>query len=255
MNMLSCSDLDVAIGDVQICHNLTLSMAAGQCWGILGRNGVGKTTLLHTLANLHKPRRGEVQLLGRALAEMPRRQLARTLALLIQSDQHPFPASVLETALMGRHPYISPWRSETEADLRIALEALQAVAMDTMADRQIDTLSGGERQRLALAAILAQAPQVVLLDEPTNHLDLHFQVSLLNLFTQKNRSEQKLLLMTLHDLNLAARFCDHLILLLGDGEVIFGPAEDMLHPELLQRLYRHSIVKVQTDHGYAFIPK
>lgn len=254
MTLLSCVNLGIAIGGKTVCQNLDITFEPGQCWGILGQNGVGKTTLLHTLANLRTAEKGMVKLHDKAVNDWPRRKLAQTLGVLIQDNHDPFPATVLETALVGRHPYTPAWRMETAEDIALAKSALQAVALESLADRQVDTLSGGERQRLALAGILTQAPQVLLLDEPTNHLDLHFQVSLLELFTQTVRDQRTLLLMTLHDINLAARFCDHLILLLGDGEVAYGTTDEMLSEEYLHRLYKHCIVEIESDRGRAFLP-
>ena len=254
MSLLSCKDLTLNIGGKTVCQNFSLSFESGQCWGILGQNGVGKTTLLHTLANLHSSEQGVVKLRGKDVAHWPRRQFAQTLGVLIQDNHDSFPATVLETTLIGRHPYTPAWRMETDEDVTLAKAALRAVALEDMADRQVDTLSGGERQRLALASILTQAPQVMLLDEPTNHLDLHFQISLLDMFAQHVRKAQGLLVMTLHDINLAARFCDHLILLLGDGEVVYGSTEAMLCEDYLHRLYRHCIVEIESDKGRAFLP-
>ncbi len=254
MSLLSCTDLAIAIGGKRVCQNFSLSFESGQCWGILGQNGVGKTTLLHTLANLRSPDGGIVKLQDKPASDWPRHKFAQTVGVLIQDNHDAFPATVLETTLIGRHPYTPAWRMETDEDVALAKAALQAVALDGMADRQVDTLSGGERQRLALAGILTQSPQAMLLDEPTNHLDLHFQISLLNLFTQQVRDTQGLLVMTLHDINLAARFCDHLILLLGDGEIVCGTTGDMLCEDYLHRLYRHCIVEIESDKGRAFLP-
>ncbi len=254
MSLLCCSRLTLNIGGKSVCRNLSLAFEPGQCWGILGQNGVGKTTLLHTLANLHTAEKGVITLQGKDVACWPRRQFAQTLGVLIQDNHDSFPATVLETALIGRHPYTPAWRMETDDDVAQAMEALQAVALEGLAERQVNTLSGGERQRLALASILTQAPRVMLLDEPTNHLDLHFQISLLDKFTQRTRDAEGLLIMTLHDINLAARFCDHLILLLGDGEVVYGTTDEMLCEDYLHRLYRHCIVQIEQNGRRAFLP-
>lgn len=253
--MLLCKDLSVRIGDVTVCRRLNLQFKPGQCWGILGRNGAGKTTLLHTLANLRKPQQGAVHLLDKPLTDWPRKPLAQQLGVLLQTDAHVFPTTVLEMALTGRHPHLSPWQSEAEADRALARAALAAVDLEGLAHRQVQSLSGGERQRLAIATLVVQAPQVFLLDEPTNHLDLHFQVTLLQKLVERVQQNRQLLVMTLHDVNLAARFCDHLLLLLGDGDVVFGPASDMLREDYLSRLYQHPIVKVQSHNRAVFLPE
>jgi len=254
VSLLACHDLTVTVGGKRVCAGLNLSFAPGQCWGLLGANGTGKTTLLHTLAGLRLPAGGEVRLRQRPLQTLPRRELARLLGLLPQDSQDPLPATVLETALIGRHPHLPAWRWESEDDLALARAALAAVELDRAERRQVDTLSGGERRRLAVATLLTQAPLVCLLDEPANHLDLRHQISLLELLRRRARDHGGLLLMSLHDLNLAARFCDHLLLLFGDGETMAGPAERMLKPEHLKRLYGHPIVLVDDSGRRAFIP-
>src|SRR5690606_31443537 len=141
---------------------LSLSVAPGQCWGVLGPNGVGKTTLLHTLAGLRAPRAGQVSLDDQPLPQLPRKAVAQRLAVVFQDRQDSFPATVLETALNGRHPFLPPWRQEAAEDLRLAREALTALAVDHLENRLVNTLSGGERQRLAIATALTQTPAVWL---------------------------------------------------------------------------------------------
>ena len=232
---------------------LSFSVEPGQVWGVLGPNGSGKTTLLHTLAGLRPPRSGQVMIDNQPLATQPRRQVARTLGLVFQERHDGFPATVRETALIGRHPWLSTWQMEGAEDLRLAEAALARLDVAHLAERLVSTLSGGERQRLAIATVLTQAPQIWLADEPTNHLDLHHQSAVMALLAEQ-AAAGRAVMMCLHDLNLAARWCDHLLLLYPDGEACWGPAQEMLVPEALERLYNQRLVTANIDGAPVFVP-
>lgn len=252
--LLETHALSVGVGGKQVCRDLNLAVQRGQRWGVLGINGVGKTTLLHTLGGLKLPASGEVCLNGQPLAAMSRRTAALTCGVMFQDSDDAFPASVMETALIGRHPHLQAWAWESVADERIAREALHAVGLDGMAQRLTHTLSGGERRRLALAALIAQDPALFLLDEPVNHLDLHQQIETLELLTQQAMQHGKTLLMVLHDVNLAARYCDFLLLLFGDGDVLQGPVHEVLNEANLQRLYHHPVRSVDSGDRTLYYP-
>ena len=153
---------------------------------------------------------------------MPRRQIARQLGILFQEQTDVFPANVLDTVLTGRHPWLGPLQWESDADLEKARAALQAVGLADIEQRIVTTLSGGERRRLGIATLLAQDTQLLLLDEPTNHLDIHQQIQILQLVSDLARNDNRALLLVMHDLNLAARYCDRFLLLFGDGETSTG---------------------------------
>ncbi|GAA0578096.1 ABC transporter ATP-binding protein [Halomonas salifodinae] len=232
---------------------LDLRVEPGQVWGVLGPNGAGKTTLLHTLAGLRAPRSGQVRLDDRPLPGLGRRRVARRLGLVFQERHDGFPATVRETALIGRHPYLSPWQMEGAEELRLAEAALERLDIAHLADRLVGTLSGGERQRLAIATVLTQAPALWLADEPTNHLDLHHQTEVMALLAAEAK-EGRAVMMCLHDLNLAARWCSHLLLLYPDGEACWGPAEAMLEPAALERLYGQRLATAWVDGAPVFVP-
>ncbi len=254
MSLLASEGLAIEIGGKRIGGDLDLAFRPGESWAVLGANGAGKTTLLHTLAGLRPPTEGRVLLDGKGLTGLRRRAIANRLGILLQASEDPFPATVLETALIGRHPHIGPWRQEGPEDYRRARQALAEVEMDTLADRPIDTLSGGERRRLALAPLLTQDPAVYLLDEPSNHLDLHHQIRLLGHLRERAQRDGGTLVMALHDVNLAARFCDHVVLIFHDGQVRHGPAPNLLQPGHLSCLYHHPIEAVEVAGQRAFVP-
>src|SRR6202140_918883 len=166
-------------------RGLVMEGRRGSLLAILGPNGCGKSLSLHTFAGLRPPRMGEVLISGRPLAQWPRRALARELALLPQNVEDPFPASVIETVLLGRHPHIARWQWESDRDLAIASDALAAVGRASYEEREVLALSGGERRRPALAAVRAQTPRIFLLDEPTNQLEPNHQLEALQLLRER----------------------------------------------------------------------
>lgn len=249
---LACTQLTVQVAQRTLVRDLELTIASGTVTAVLGRNGAGKTLTMHTLAGLRAPARGIATLDGEALASWPRRALALKLGLLTQTTEDPFPSTVLDSVLVGRHPHIDFWRWESDADRAIARAALAAVALDDLAERDIDTLSGGERRRVALATLLAQDPDVLLLDEPINHLDPHHQLDVLKLLRDRARDARSVV-MTLHDAGLAARFSDHALLLFGDGEWLSGPTSEVLTPQTMTKLYGVAVREIAWAGGRTFV--
>ena len=244
--VLESHNLNVRIGEQQICRDANFKFQAGECWGILGINGAGKTTLLHTLAGLRSPESGQISLRGDLLQHMSRRTIARHLGLMPQDTPDPFPATVLDTALIGRHPHLSRWQWESSQDIEQTQAILEQVDLRGFEQRQVTTLSGGERRRLALATLLVQAPAMLLLDEPTNHLDLHHQHKLLRLLRDQADNGASIV-MVLHDINHVVRYCDHVLLLFGNGEISQGRQDAILNAEVLTRLYDHPVIEVALE--------
>ncbi|HSN16990.1 MAG TPA: ABC transporter ATP-binding protein [Gammaproteobacteria bacterium] len=251
--LLEARGLTVQIAGKDVCRDLSFALHAGECVGMLGANGVGKTTLLHTLAGLRAPASGEVLLDGVPIAGQPRRRIAQRLGLLMQQPEDSLPATVLETALIGRHPHLDFWRWESHADVAIARRALKHVGLDGLEQRAQTALSGGERRRLDVATVLVQDPQVFLLDEPAHQLDLQHQIGLLHLLKGLAGTQGRCILMSLHDINLAARFCDRVLLLFGEGEARFDVTDRVLTPENLSRLYHTPVTALPWGAGRVFV--
>jgi iron complex transport system ATP-binding protein len=252
--LLELRGLSVSIGGKQVCRRLDLQLRPGQCLGVLGQNGVGKTTLLHTMAGLRPRDGGVIRLRGAPLEQLSRRRIAQQVGLLMQEHEDPFPATVMETALIGRHPHIDFWQWESASDVRLARSALDSMDLDDLEDRAVNTLSGGERQRLALATVMTQDPDVFLLDEPSNHLDLHHEIDVLRMLARFATDGGKALVMTMHDVNLAARFCDRLLLMYGNGETQLGPTAEVLTPENLKRLFGIAVTAIPWQGGTVYQP-
>lgn len=252
MTLLETQGLELAVDARTLCRALDWSIRPGERWAILGTNGAGKTTLLHTLAGLRAPQRGGVLLDGEPLEALPRRTIAQRIGLLPQDSSDPFPATVWETVLMGRHPHLKPWSGESAADLQLARQALARCGLAGWEERAITTLSGGERRRVALATLLTQDPALLLLDEPANHLDLRHQAELFALMRSLS-DEGHSAVMVLHDPNHALRHASHALLLYGDGRWEAGECGTLLSTERLSALYGHPLRRLSGEEGALFI--
>ena len=213
--LFSCHDLRVDVSNRNLVDALELEVRHGELLAVLGQNGSGKSLTMHTSG---------------------RQEIARHLALLPQHVEDIFPATVLDTAMIGRHPHIGRFQWESAEDFEIGRAALAAVDLGCLARRDVLTLSGGERRRLAIAQVLTQQPDVYLLDEPTNHLDPQHQLDALRLFREKADAGAAVIA-SLHDVNLAVRYADRCLLLYGDGRWDLGKTSQVLDEQRLSRLY------------------
>jgi iron complex transport system ATP-binding protein len=235
-SLFSCRDLRVDVAGRTLVDDLSFELRPGELLAILGQNGSGKTLTLHTLAGLRLPAAGRVLLRGQNVASASRRETARGLALLPQHVDDIFPATVIDTAMIGRHPHIARFQWESPQDIAIAEAALAAVGLGALAHRDVLTLSGGERRRLAIAQVLTQQPDVYLLDEPTNHLDPQHQLDALRLFRDE-ADDGASVVASLHDVNLAVRYADRCLLLYGDGRWDIGDTAEVLDESRLSELF------------------
>ena len=233
---ISANELRVEVPGRLLVDQLNASFENGEFVAILGQNGAGKSLSLMTLAGLREADGGSIGLDDQALDSIDRQALARRIALLPQDTDDIFPATVMDTVMIGRHPHIARFQWESKEDFEIANNCLKLLDLDGMAERDVLTLSGGERRRLAIAQILTQSPDIYLLDEPTNHLDPQHQLDVLHLFREK-ANKGACVVATLHDVNLAARFADRALLLYGDGRWESGAVDDVLTEERLSELY------------------
>ncbi|KTR85283.1 ABC transporter ATP-binding protein [Leucobacter chromiiresistens] len=231
----------------RILDDVSLEARSGAVLGLLGPNGAGKTSLLRILAGLRRPDSGTVRVDGTAIERIPRRRLARSLAIVEQLQEVHEDMTVEEAIALGRTPYRGTFEP-LGADDRAAVEhALGATGMSAHRSRSWRTLSGGERQRAQFGRALAQQPRIVVLDEPTNHLDIRYQLDVLEML----RDESITVVAALHDLNLAARFCDRIVVL-RDGEVCAdGTPEDVVTPALIDDVYGVTAVVEQSPHTQA----
>ena len=253
--LLQARRLSVGIGARVFCRELDLELRAGERLAILGRNGAGKSTLLSVLAGLRAPLAGEVRLKGAGYDELGPRRAARVRGWLPQSRNDAFASTVLETALVGRHPHLERWGWESAQDAQIVRQTLAAVGLADFERRDIQTLSGGECQRLAIATLLAQQPELFLLDEPVAYLDLKHQIAMLALFAGAARECGAAVAMVLHEPALAWRFCDRVLLVHGDGRCESGPAPEMLSAERLSALYDYPLEVFERDGQLCLIPR
>jgi iron complex transport system ATP-binding protein len=253
--LLETQNLSLRVGGRTLVRELSFRLGAGEVWCMLGPNGAGKTTFLHTAVGLREPQGGAVRLAGRALGDWPAAEAARQRGFLPQTFHDAFSASVLESVMLGRHPYLSRWQWEGEDEREIASAALRAVDLAGFEQRDVLTLSGGERQRVALAALFAQDAPLLLLDEPVSHLDLHHQVLVLEHLVRLARGRGKGVLFTVHDLNLAARFASHALLLTPQGTVRQGPIAEVMVEDGLSGAFGHRVARIEAAGRILFVPQ
>ncbi|MBS6359435.1 ABC transporter ATP-binding protein [Burkholderia sp.] len=247
-------DLTLRAGARTLLGGFTQTFRPGEIWCIAGPNGAGKTTLLATLAGLQPPAAGHVEIDGRPLHAWPAAQLARRRALMPQQWHDAFSATVFDTVLLNRFPYLGGWGWERDEDRDAARAALATVGLAQLAERDVLSLSGGERQRVALAGVLCQDAPLLLLDEPLAHLDLHHQVDCLTALTTWLDGGARTVLFSCHDLNLARRFATHALLLDGRGHAWAGPVHDVLTPERASDAFGYPLVLLRQDGRDVLLP-
>jgi len=230
----------------QVLAGINFAAGEGEMIAILGPNGAGKTTLFRVLSGLLRPLSGQVFIGGGEVQKMSAARRSRLLAVVPQEIRTQMAFTVGEMVMMGRATVLPPWRHPSPEDRKIVEHALVYADVNELSGRPFDYLSGGEKQRVLIAMALAQEPRIILMDEPTTHLDANHALEIMQIVERLNREHQLTVLMTSHDLNLAAEFCRRLILLDHGRIVADGIPTEVLREETLQKVY-HCEMRVQTD--------
>ncbi|KAF6564571.1 MULTISPECIES: ABC transporter ATP-binding protein [Paenibacillus] len=251
---LEVAGLTRAYGEFHVLKNISWNVDEGAWWGIIGPNGSGKSTLLHLLSGVDQPTSGSVHIYGKKVGSYSRKELSQLVAVLQQEGIPPVGYTVREVIEMGRFPHQDWLGREKGVDVEaITDRVLARLSLTSLADRTLDRLSGGQRQRVALAKVMVQEPQVLLLDEPTTYLDLRYQLEFMELLAEWRQETGVTIIAVLHDLNLAAQFCDNL-LVLKDGMVEgLGTSSDLLTEDRIRRVY--GVEPVMLPHPDSGVPQ
>lgn len=240
--VLEARGLVCGYGDGPVLKGIDFRLGAGDFVGVLGPNGCGKSTLIRAMSGVLRAEKGEVTLSGRPISAMPRREVARQIAVIPQDRAALFAFTVLEVVLMGRTPHIGRFEAVRPRDLEVAGWALERTDALHLKDRLITTLSGGERQRVVVARALAQEPRILLLDEPTSFLDLNHQVEIFDLLDELSREHGLTLLCASHDLNVTAEYCDRLVMLQAGRIVAEGTPEEIVTADHIREVYGAEVI-------------
>ncbi len=246
--MIELAEVAYAYDERPVLEGVTLSVAAGELVGVLGPNGSGKSTLLRIALGLLTPQRGTVRIGGMPLASLSRRALAHRVAALLQDEASAFPMSVVDCVLLGRLSHLPPHGFEAASDLAAAEAAMREVEVLALAQRDVQTLSGGERRRVLLARAFAQGAPALVLDEPAASLDLAHQLELFERLRARADAGSAVLV-SVHDLNLAARACHRVVVLEGPGAVVTGPPAEILDPDRIRRVFGVDVERSQASDG------
>lgn len=238
MVTLDICGVECYYGSVKVLENVSFTIGSGELVGLLGPNGSGKTTLLKAISGALRPKAGAVYLNEAEIFGMKSREVARNIAVVPQNTDVNFDFTALDIVLMGRHPRLSRFKLEGEKDLTVAKNAMKLTNTWHLAERRISELSGGERQRVVIARALAQEPKVLLLDEPTTHLDINSQLEIMDLLKELCIQRGLILLTVFHDFNLAARYCDAIILLNKGKIVSIGRVDEALTSENIKKVFQ-----------------
>lgn len=236
--MIEVQGVEKSYGRQTVLKGIDWQVQRGDFWGIIGPNGSGKTTLLNVLSGVESPEAGEVTLDGRPLAAYGRKALSRRLAVLQQDGLPPMAFPVRQVLEMGRFPFQN-WRGKEEGNGAEALlnEIVSRLDLQGLENKPLHVLSGGQRQRVALGKVMAQQPELVLLDEPTTYLDIRYQMQFMELVSSWQRAEHLTVVAVMHDLNLAALYCDKL-LALRDGKIVaMGTPNEIITPEIVKSMF------------------
>lgn len=237
VNPLEVTDLGYEYSEKKVLESISFNVRPGEILGILGPNGCGKTTMLKNLNRNLSPHRGCILLDGTDLEEMHKRDIAKRIASVPQSNEIRFAFTVREMVEMGRMPFQEAFRGNSSEDERIVDESMELTGISGMSDRLINTMSGGERQRVIIARAIAQSPEIILMDEPTLHLDINMQFEVLDLVSDLAKRKGLTVIIVSHDLPMVARYCDRMILIHDRTVYAEGTPEKILTPENMRTVF------------------
>ncbi|HTS57884.1 MAG TPA: ABC transporter ATP-binding protein [Terriglobales bacterium] len=237
MSAIQLDNVTFAYNGRPVLAGLSLRIARGERLALLGPNGSGKSTLLKLMSGILTPSAGCVLLEGRSPAATPRRELARSIAMVPQDFAVPFAFTAREIIELGRTPHLTRWGSYSSLDRQFIDEAVEATGVQELSHRVFNELSGGERRRVMIAMALAQKSEILLLDEPTQQLDISRQGDVLNLIVELNAARGITVVAAMHDLNLAARYFDRVVMLHRQSIAADGAPADVLEPDFLETVY------------------
>jgi len=254
MVTLTIDGINCSYGSVDVLKDVGFAVESGQFLGVLGPNGSGKTTLLKSISRVLKPQKGTIFIGDENIYKMKTVDVAKQMAVVPQSTPVSFDFTALEVVLMGRNPHMARFKMEGKKDLDIAKNSMQLTRTWEFADRPVNELSGGESQRVIIARALTQEPQILLLDEPTTHLDISNQLEIMDLIKHLCETKKLLIVAVFHDFNLAARYCDSIILL-NDGKIVaIGKMNDTLTSENVKKVFNvDTIVKKHPITGSLYV--
>ena len=234
---LEINDVHFAYHSIDVLKNISFKASEGEVIGLLGKNGCGKTTLMKCINAHLKPHSGTITIDGSPVSEMTKKELAKRMAVVAQHANMSFPFTVLETIMMGLYPTSEWMHAPTGEEMERVLDAMNATGVTEFAERSVTELSGGERQRVLISRALVQDPEIFLLDEPTLHLDVNHQFNLMEMVNRLAKEKNMLVIIVTHDIPLAARYCDR-VMLMEKGEIIgSGKTADVITSENLMKVF------------------
>lgn len=248
--MLKTENLSFSIGQKELIHKISLEIPKGSFVGLIGPNGSGKSTLLKTIYRANQASEGCVYLNGKSMEKMRNREMAKRMAVVPQENDIQFDFTVMEMMMIGRYAHHSLFSSGEKEDEKICLDALELTGMKGFADRSFLSLSGGEKQRVLIASAFARQAELLVLDEPTNHLDIGCQFLIMDILSTQNKMT---VFSSVHDMNMALRYCDQVIVM-KEGEIVaYGNTKDILTEELIRDVFRVKTERIEEEDGSVYL--
>ena len=252
-SILKTQEISFSYDQETVLRSISINIQSEEFIGIIGPNGSGKSTLLKLLGSVLKPDSGQIYFKGKSYIDYQRKQLAQSITWVPQEHPMVFPFKVSEIVLMGRHPYLSAFTFEGEDDIEIARSAMKQTQTLQFAERGFNEISGGEKQRVVIAGAIAQEPELMILDEPTSALDIKYQIQILNILKTLNENKKTTVVLAMHDLHLASKYCTRLILL-EEGKIFKdGKTEEVLQKEHIEKVYGLKVHLIHDQNGNVMI--